>query len=72
MTKDYKQFPQKNILFKSTTLSLAASPRTDSAHKMQTHFIQKSFAPFPILPLGCALPYLIQFPNLNLQVPLIY
>jgi hypothetical protein len=56
MIKRQKQFPKKNILFKSTTFSLTTALRTDFSHETQTHFSQKSFAPHMILQLRFALP----------------
>src|SRR5580704_14224987 len=61
MLKDRKQFPQRNILFKSTTLSPIALVCAEFAHKKQTRFIQKSFAAF-ISDLAARLRNPISFP----------
>jgi hypothetical protein len=64
MLKARKQFPAMDILFKSSTFSLATESRAVFPRKMQTRSIQKSFAPFltdlanpPRTPISLPVPH---------------
>jgi hypothetical protein len=62
-------FRERTILFNRQTLSLAAEERTNSSPKMQTPFVQKSFAAFMNSHPESAPPSIFQFPDSKLRVP---